>query len=119
MMKAAWTLGVILLLAALVAACDTSSAGQGPTPVAAQAPAHCTIKNFEATVRQGPDAGMAYAGDLDLQADAQGHLTGTLTGKDSPALQVTGQVNGQAINLYIDAGGGQAITGVGTLQHDL
>jgi hypothetical protein len=99
----------LALVAILLAGCAPASSSAQGTP--------CTM-NFEATVRQGPDAGTAYTGTLKLTSGANGSLSGVLTQQNGGQVQVAGQANGRAINLIVDLGGGKHLFGVGTLEND-
>lgn len=98
---------------------------QDATPVAA-GPEICLVP-FEATVRQGPDAGTAYTGLLALTADASGAVRGTLvpsalatpTAASKAGIGVVGQTAGRAINLLFATGGGRDLYGVGVLERPL
>ena len=82
----------------------------------AQGNTSCTVKNFEATIQQGPDKGWSMTGDLALTIAADGGLTGTLKQTNGSAdIMAVGQVNGRAINLAFDLGTGKTVFGVGTL----
>lgn len=97
------------------------SAGQAPanaTTGATAARAACEVRDFEATVLQGKDTGLSVQGTLILQADTSGRLTTQLKTKDGNTTRGSGQVNGRAINLFFDLGGGKNIFGTGTLDHD-
>jgi hypothetical protein len=72
---------------------------------------------FEATVRQGPSAGLSLRGDLALRVTQAGRASAVLTLGDGSVIHATGQVNGQAINLIFVVGQDTYIFGVGTLQH--
>ena len=110
----------VLLL--ILTACQPGAA-QPPSVAQATAPAPaartaCEVRNFEATVLQGKNAGLSLQGTLILQADANGRLTTRLTPKTRNATSGSGQVNGRAINLFFDLGAGKNIFGTGTLDHD-
>jgi hypothetical protein len=72
---------------------------------------------FEATVRQGPSAGLSLMGNLALQVEPSGRANVVLTLRDRSEIKATGQVNGQAINLIFVVRPDTYIFGVGTLQH--
>jgi hypothetical protein len=72
---------------------------------------------FEATVRQGPSAGLSLRGDLVLRVEPSGRADAVLTLRDRSEITATGQVNGQAINLIFVVRPDTYIFGVGTLQH--
>jgi hypothetical protein len=103
---------------------------------------------FQATIRQGPDAGLVAYGVLTLHVDpASGNFTGTLTpavsletglpfptvlftqkgGSFTPVpdgpteIDVRGTMHGHAINLIMlnVVGAGQDIVGVGTMENTL
>ena len=114
-------IGVPVLLLILTAcqpgASQPPSVAQTTAPAAAARTA-CEVRDFEATVLQGKNAGLSLQGTLILQADATGRLITRLTPKTGNATQGSGQVNGRAINLFFDLGGGKNIFGTGTLDHD-
>lgn len=94
-------------------------AAQPATPGATPAPgpAVCAF-GFEATVRQGPDAGHALAGTLLVAIEAHGAIDhGALLSPTAAPVPVVGQVTGRAVNLLFTLGAGQVIYGVGTAQH--
>jgi hypothetical protein len=102
---------------------------------------------FQATVRQGPDAGLVAYGVLTLNVKGDGNFTGTLTpavsletglpfptvlftqkdGSFTPIpggpteIDVRGTMHGHAINLIMlnVVGAGQDIVGVGTMENTL
>src|SRR5580658_363631 len=103
---------------------------------------------FQATIRQGPDAGLVAYGVLTLHVDpASGNFTGTLTpavrletglpfptvlftqkgGSFTPVpdgpteIEVRGTMHGHAINLIMlnVVGAGQDVVGVGTMENTL
>jgi hypothetical protein len=74
---------------------------------------------FEATVRQGPSAGLSLMGDLVLRVEPSGRANAVLTLRDRSEIKATGQVNGQAINLIFVVRPDTYIFGVGTLQHSV
>jgi hypothetical protein len=81
-----------------------------------------TIKctgNFEATVYQGPSAGLSLVGPLALEVDATGNLTGALTTSNGTFVQVSGQAIGRSINLVFDLGQDKHIFGVGSLENNM
>ncbi|MCL4302995.1 MAG: hypothetical protein KJ077_45330 [Anaerolineae bacterium] len=81
-----------------------------------------TIKctgDFEATVYQGPSAGLSLIGPLALEVDATGNLTGALTTNNGTFVQVTGQAVGRSINLVFNLGEDKRIFGVGSLENDI
>jgi hypothetical protein len=82
-------------------------------------PSVCVVP-FEATVRLGPSAGLALQGVLTLQIEPDGRIdTGTFALADGSTIQVIGQANGRAINLFFDLEDGAFIAGVGTAQYDI
>ncbi len=112
------------LVMLLLSACSPRTAGAPSTAPAtatvsaAVSPSACEVRDFEATVLQGKDAGLTLHGTLILQADAAGRLTTRFTTTDGKATRGSGQVNGRAINLFFELGGGKNIFGTGTLDHD-
>ena len=79
----------------------------------------CTFKQFSAVVYQGTDRGLSVQGQLTLQMNKIGSLTGTLKQTNGPDVTVVGQTNGRAINLIFDLGQGRLLFDVGTLQQDI
>ena len=95
----------------------------------ALAQTECTMA-FEVTVHEGPSAGLILAGILNFSIDENSALTGTLTREDGPimnssmemgdsSLPVTGQVNGQGVNLLFVLNEDLALAGIGTSSVDL
>ena len=82
-------------------------------PTFAQEALHCEFE-FDATVHQGPSAGLALIGILQFDLDTTGGLTGTFALEDGSEALVAGQVNGRAVNLIFDLGDQRYIYGVGT-----
>ena len=75
---------------------------------------------FEATVRQGPDAGTSYTGFLALFVAPDGGIdSGAFATTDGRTVPVVGQANGRAVNLVLALGSDQTIYGVGTSATDL
>ena len=108
-----------LLVLVLVSACNPAAPTQSGTagqPPAAQKTA-CEVQNFEATVLEGKNKGLAMEGHLTLQADAGGNLQIQLKTNDGKTVKGGGQVLGHAINLYFDLGNDQYIFGTGTLEN--
>lgn len=104
---------VIWMIFALLLCSLTACGGTAATTTSQQ----CT-GTFEATVHQGPDAGLSVVGDLKLQIDPSGTITGVVSEKDGTQIVTSGQTIGQAISLLFDVGGGKHIFGVGTLEKD-
>lgn len=98
-----------LMLLGLTACGTTSSVTEA---------AKCT-GDFEATVYQGPSAGLSLIGPLSLQVDATGNLTGSLAASDGALIEVTGQAIGRSINLVFNLGEDKRIFGVGSLENDI
>ena len=73
---------------------------------------------FEATVRQGPSAGLSLVGQLMLRVEPSGRASAVLTLRDGSEIKATGNVNGQAINLIFVVRPDTYVFGVGTSQHD-
>ena len=71
---------------------------------------------FEATVRQGPSAGLALVGQLEVRVEPSGQARAVLTLRDGATLPATGHVNGQAINLIFVVRQDTYLFGVGTSQ---
>jgi hypothetical protein len=99
-----------LLMVLILAAC-----GQA-TPAATTAT--CTSE-FEATIHQGPNAGLSLVGELTLEVQPSGSLTGMLILDDGSQVKAVGQTEGRAINLMFDLGNDQQIFGVGTSEYDI
>ena len=73
---------------------------------------------FEATVRQGPSAGLSLVGQLVVRVESSGRATAVLTMRDGATLPATGYVNGQALNLIFVVRQDTYLFGVGTSQRD-
>ncbi len=110
-MNAKW-IGVGLVALALVALGLMTTAAQS----SADAAYACT-GDFQAGITQGPDANFSVDGTLDLTV-ADRVATGTVTLKSGGTVNVTGQVDGQALNLAFEIAGGKYIFGVGTSTDD-
>jgi hypothetical protein len=82
------------------------------------ADAPCVIP-FNAAVRQGPNAGTSFLGYLALITEESGKTTGAFITDDEQTLGVSGQLDGQAVNLIFTTADDQAIFGVGTSAVDL
>ncbi len=81
-----------------------------------QADAACTIRSFEARVREGLSNGKSFDGSLALQEDSDGGLSGTYTSADDSITgAVVGQANGHALNLAIELGDKQYLFVTGTM----
>lgn len=110
-MKKIWLRGLtssllLLCIALLIlTACQATGA-----PVAAT---NCS-SHFEATVRQGPNTGLALVGELGMTIDQLGRVQGALATENGDAIAVSGQVNQQAINLVFTVGEQQYVFGTGT-----
>ena len=102
---------VLCLTAVLLSACQPRAAP--PTP---REPTACGGR-FEATVRQGPSAGLAFVGQLVVRVEPSGHAQAVLTLRDGATLPATGHVNGQALNLIFVVRPDTYLFGVGTSQH--
>jgi hypothetical protein len=72
---------------------------------------------FQGAIRQGPNAALAFIGDLHLAIAESSSFQGTLTREDRTVITTTGQVDGQAIHLVFDLGNDAFVFGVGTLQN--
>jgi hypothetical protein len=115
MKKMFWLLVALLIVCGLVVYGQNSTAA----PVANGGPVNCSIPNFVATVRQGPNTGVTLAGTLHIEADAHGSVDGQLQRSGAPDVPVVGQVDGRAINLAFNLGPGQMVYGVGTAVNDI
>ena len=73
---------------------------------------------FEATVRQGPSAGLVFVGQLEVQAAPSGQAKAVLRLRDGTTLPATGHVTGQALNLIFVVRQDTYLFGVGTSQRD-
>jgi len=81
-----------------------------------RASAACDITRFEARVREGLSEGKSFEGDLNLQEDNDGLLSGTFTSTDgTTTAQVVGQANGHAINLALEIDSKQYVFATGTM----
>jgi hypothetical protein len=87
------------------------------TPPTLTEPVACGGR-FEATVRQGPSAGLSLAGQLVVRAEPSGRATAVLTLRDGTTLPATGYVNGQALNLVFVVRQDTYLFGVGSSQRD-
>ncbi len=76
----------------------------------------CT-SDFEAGIRQGPDANFTVTGTLELKV-ADRVVTGALMLDNGSTIDVTGQVDGRALNLAFEVYGGNYMFGVGTATDD-
>lgn len=77
------------------------------------------LGHFEATVYGGPDRGLTLRGTLRLRVPRSGGgAVGTLTRKNGSVVPVSGQIQGHAVNLFFQVGGGRHIFGVGTAGYD-
>ena len=100
----------LVLCALALSGCDTSGAAGGTTGTAVRCSGY-----FEAVVDQGPDKGLTVAGNLIVEVDASGSMSGTLKPASGASIAMVGQVTGRAINLAMDLGGGKSMFGTGTL----
>jgi len=96
----------------LLSACQPPAAP--PTPME---PLACGGR-FEARVRQGPSAGLAFVGQLVVRVEPSGRASAVLTLRDGTTLPATGHVNGQAMNLIFVVRPDTYLFGVGTSQRD-
>lgn len=110
MLRILFTLMGLLMMVLSLAGCGAASAVAETI--------QCT-GDFEATVYQGPSAGLSLVGPLSLQVDATGNLTGALTANDGALVEVTGQAIGRSINLVFNLGEDKRIFGVGSLENDI
>ena len=105
---------VLCLIAVLMLSACQSPPAAPPTPREATA---CGGR-FEAKVRQGPSAGLAFVGQLVVRVEPSGQAKAVLTLRDGAALPATGRVNGQAMNLIFVVRPDTYLFGVGTSQRD-
>jgi hypothetical protein len=108
--KRSWLVLLGTLLALFLAACQP-----GIVPVAT---VNCT-SDFEATVHQGPNQGLALIGKLTFNLDSTGDLRGWLQTDDGQELKAVGQAQGRAISLMFNAGSQQYIFGTGTGEYPI
>jgi hypothetical protein len=73
---------------------------------------------FEATVRQGPSAGLRFVGQLEVRVEPSGQARAILRLRDGTTLPATGHVTGQALNLIFVVRQDTYLFGVGTSQRD-
>lgn len=78
-----------------------------------------TIGRFEATVHYGPNTGVSLNGQVKLDVESSGNVSGVLTLADGSQVKAVGQANGRAINLMFDLGNDQKVFGVGTAERDI
>ena len=107
---AAYVLGLTVLL--LLNACQPRAAPPPPPEALA-----CGGR-FEATVRQGPSAGLSFIGQLVVRVEPSGQARAVLTLRDGATLAATGHVSGQALNLIFVVRPDTYLFGVGTAQRD-
>ena len=93
------SLGLYSAQAAISLAQGSASLAQATQ---ASTPAQVCKFAFEATVREGSSKGTSYAGDMTLNIDTAGGITGDLTASDGTKVPVFGQVTGRAINLLLE-----------------
>jgi hypothetical protein len=101
-----------LIAVLLLSACQPRAVPPGPIE-----PVACGGR-FEATVRQGPSAGLSLVGQLVVRVESSGRATAVLTMRDGTTLPATGYVNGQALNLIFVVRQDTYLFGVGTAQRD-
>ena len=101
------TVAILVLPAALaMSAC-------GDDDKTANARATTCEGEFEATVHDGPNKGTAVQGNLKLKIDESGSASGVVEQSGGPAVRAAGQVDGRAISLAMDLGGGRTLYGTG------
>jgi hypothetical protein len=110
---------VLILLIALTLVLVACGSTDPSSPSSGAASFSCTFKQFSATVYQGPDRGLSVQGQLTLQVNQTGSLSGTLKQTSGPDVSVVGQADGRAINLVFNLGQNRLLFGVGTLQQDI
>lgn len=110
-MKKIWvrrlTAAMLLLCVVLLILTACQATGAPTTAVTCRS-------HFEATVRQGPNTGLALVGELGMTIDPLGRVQGALATETGDAIAVSGQVNQQAINLVFTVGEQQYVFGTGT-----
>jgi hypothetical protein len=74
---------------------------------------------FDFHVRQGPGAGLHLSGDLKLDVDPAGAISGSWRLVDQSIVQVVGQATGRAVNLMLMLSDGRRVFGVGTADFPL
>jgi hypothetical protein len=74
---------------------------------------------FEGTVYRGPSEGFTLMGDLELQIESSGSVSGVLANREGSEVNVVGQANGRAINLVFNLANGQRVFAVGSLEKDI
>jgi len=117
MMKALVVLAVLTAVVAGTVGTRQLGAVAGRSTISSSV-AYKDVGPFEGTVYQGPDKGLSLTGLLKLRATKDGALIGLLVPKHGPAVMITGQLNGAAINLVFYLGKGKHVFGAGTLAHD-
>jgi hypothetical protein len=74
-------------------------------PTTASASTYCTIRGFRAKVFQGPTEGMILNGNISMQLDGDGSLSGSLLSEDRQVLvNLVGRTHEQGIYLEFDLG---------------
>jgi hypothetical protein len=111
------TLALVLLLLTTAVAAATADLPTAGTRHVAPATV-LVLHDFTATVYHGPDTGLSLRGTLTLRDNRAGGLAGQLARQHAPAVPVSGQLTGLAINLVFYLGHGQHIFGVGTFGQD-
>ncbi len=106
--KLSWTTGIVTLVFLLLSLSSCTRRAEDS----------CWIF-FQAAVHQGPDAGMALAGDLDLVFSGESRFEGVLRGENGRTYAITGQFDGMAVNWILDLGSQNLLFGVGASQRDL
>ena len=104
----------LLCLTAVLMLSACQPRATSPTPLASTA---CGGR-FEATVRQGPSAGLTFVGQLEVRAEPSGQARAVLRLRDGTTLPATGHVTGQALNLIFVVRQDTYLFGVGTSQRD-
>jgi len=92
--------------------------GLVPNMVSAGADVDVVVGDFEATIHQGPNAGLSMVGKLTLEVDEGGDLLGVLQ-VNGGKIDVTGRVTGGAIEILLHLGDGSAVFGIGSLPDGL
>jgi hypothetical protein len=108
--------GLAAGLLALVGRGGAAVAAAQPAPIDPLQPLRAL---FEFHVRQGPSAGLDLSGDLSLNVDPAGALSGTWRLVDQTVVDVVGQATGRAVNLLLTLPDGRRVFGVGTAERGL
>ena len=92
----------------------SSAAAAGQPPATA---ASCDV-TFQARVQRGPDTGVTVRGQLHIDVDATGRLTGQLT-TDSGVVAVSGEATGRSISMALTPSPDRVFFAVGVSPADV